>query len=525
MKYFHFFIALFCILLWSSCRKDFDTEIVSAGGIEFSADTIFMDTLFTRIQSSTQSVKVYNRSDNDITIPMISLERGATSKYTLSVDGQPLIGSPQTPESGKIFENINILAKDSIFIFIEATIDADADSLEDSFYNDKITFSNQEKAIELITLVKDATFIFKETTDPGRDFETRQRDDQGEFIQLNGFDLTDDELTMTNEKAYVIYGNAVVPTGKTLTIEAGARIHFHEDSGLIIEEGASLVINGTKSPEDEPMKNQVIIEGDRIAEDFDDLPGQWGLIWFRKGSINNRITNTTIKNATIGILIDGNGDETTPSLTLENVQIYNSQAAGIQAIATNIMANNVVINQSGQASLGIEEGGTYNFTHSTITNYFSFGLRAQPALNISNRPNMTNTVADSNLEAANFTNCIIAGSNRVELNLSNRDEAEFNFEFKNCLIEFNDRTLQGSIPEYDFENTDLYVNCIFNENVEFKNTKLNFMQISEASAANGKAVSLAGSDIIGTLRSLDAPDIGAYESIVFEEEEEEEEDN
>ncbi|WP_010178658.1 hypothetical protein [Aquimarina agarilytica] len=522
MKYFHFIIAFVCILLWSSCRKDFDTDIVAPGGIEFSSDTIFMDTLFSRIQSSTQTLKVYNRSDNDITIPMISLERGTTSKYTLSVDGLPLIGSPQTSESGKIFKDIDILAKDSIFIFIETTIDATADPLVDSFYNDKITFSNQEKDVDLVTLVKDATFIFKETTETGREFETRQRDDQGDFIKLKAFNLTDDELTMTNEKAYVIYGNAVVPTGKTLNVEAGARLHFHEDSGLIIEEGASVNINGTESPTDEPLKNQVFIEGDRIAEDFDDLPGQWGFIWFRKGSINNSITNTTIKNATLGILIDGNGDEITPSLTLENVQIYNSQAAGIQANATNISGNNVVINQSGQASLNIEEGGTYNFIHSTITNYFNFGLRSQPALNISNRPNKENTIADSNLEAANFTNCIITGSNRVELNLSNSDEADFNFEFKNCLIDFNDQTLAQSSPEYNFDNTDFYTECIFNEKPEFKNTKLNFMQISEESAANGKGTILAGKDITGTERNTTAPDIGAYESIVFEKEEDKE---
>lgn len=522
MKYFHFIIALVCILLWSSCRKDFDTDVVTPGGIEFSTDTIFMDTLFSGIQSSTQSLKVFNRSDNDITIPMISLERGTASKYTLSVDGLPLIGSPQTPESGKIFKDIDILAKDSIFIFIEATVDASVDALDDSFYNDKITFSNQEEDVDLITLVKDATFIFKETTETGREFETRQRDDQGDFIKLNAFDLTDDELTMTNEKAYVIFGNAVVPSGKTLTVEAGARLHFHEDSGLIIEEGASLNINGTESTVEEPLKNQVIIEGDRLAEDFDDLPGQWGFIWFRKGSIANSITNTTIKNATLGILIDGNGDENTPSLTLENVQIYNSQAAGIQANATNILGNNVVINQSGQASLNIEEGGTYNFTHSTITNYFSFGLRSQTALNISNRPSMDNPIADSNLEAANFTNCIIAGSNRVELNLSNSDDADFNFEFKNCLIDFNNRILAQSTPEYDFENTELYADCIFNEDPAFKNTSLNFMQISEESAANGKGILLAGNDIIGTVRSTTEPDIGAYESIIFEKEEDKE---
>ena len=103
-----YFLLLFIVIL-GSCRKDFST-ILSTGNLEFSRDTIFLDTVFTNISSSTRTLKVYNRSNNDINIPTIALGRGDDSFYRLNVDGTP----------GKIFENIPILARDSIFIFIEA---------------------------------------------------------------------------------------------------------------------------------------------------------------------------------------------------------------------------------------------------------------------------------------------------------------------------------------------------------------------------------------------------------------------
>lgn len=523
MKHLHFIIVLLSIILWSSCRTDFDT-VTSSGNLEFSKDTVFFDTLFTRVKSSTQQFKVYNRSDDDITIPAIGLERGVNSKYQLNIDGLPLTEGVVTNSTGKEFTNIDILAKDSVFVFVELLVDVDTDALDiDESYNDKILFTgiNGTQEVNLISRVNDAYFIFQEETDVEKSFETTGRDDQGEFISITGFDLEGDELNMTNEKAYVIYGNAVVPSGETLTVDAGARIHFHEDSGLFVEAGANIIINGTESTEEDPFLNEVIIESDRIAEDFDNLPGQWGFIWIQKGSTGNIISNTTIKNSSLAILIDGTGDEVTPSLTLKNVQIYNSQAAGIQANATYIEAENLAINQSGQASLNIEQGGTYNFNHCTIVNYFRFGFRSLTAVNLSNSIRTDSDVTNTNLNAL-FTNCIISGNNQTELTLRKSEDADFTFKFENCLIFANENLNDGADSEYNFDNPDLYENCVFNEDPMFKNTGLNQLQINEESAANGIAkIPTLATDITGTARDAVEPDTGAYESSLFEEESEE----
>ena len=155
MRYLYGLALVFSIVLWSSCRNDFET-VSSTGNLEFSQDTIFLDTVFTNIGSSTRTMKVYNRSNDDITIPSIRLEQGEASEYRLNVDGL----------AGKSFEDINILAKDSIFVFIETTIDIDnLPNTDGSFlYTDKILFDTDgnQQDVDLVTLVKDAVFLFPE---------------------------------------------------------------------------------------------------------------------------------------------------------------------------------------------------------------------------------------------------------------------------------------------------------------------------------------------------------------------------
>lgn len=513
-KSLYFLISLICILLWSSCRKDFDFEPAQNSQLSFSSDTIFLDTLFTNIRSSTKILKVYNNSNDDISISQVKLRRGTDSKYQLNIDGLPNDDSSITTTSGKVFENVEILAKDSIFVFVEATIDPTTDEIDlENNYLDELQFqtSNGLREVQLFTKVIDADFSFNEN--PDRQFITEQRDEKGDFIVLKGYNLKDSELDITKDKARVIYGNAVVPTGKTLTINAGSRIHFHRDSGLIIEDGANLTVIGEISPTDtdNPFKNGVIIEGDRIDEDFDNLPAQWNFIWIRKGG-KATFTNTIIKNATSGIFIEGNGNEVTPNLVLENVQVYNSQTVGIQSNASFISGSNVVINQSGRSSINVEEGGTYNFTHSTFSNTFSFGASSQSAIVLNNTPKKESDVVTTDL-GVTFVNCIISGNKSDEIKVTNSNEASFSSTFENCLI-----NLRSNSPELDTENTAQFINCIFNEKPKFQNTSLNMLQIEDESPANGKAKFIIGTDLIGTQR-IAPSDIGAYESIIFKKKE------
>ena len=518
MRSIYVFLILAGIITFSSCRNDFDTT-VSTGNLEFSRDTIFLDTVFTNIGSSTYNLKVYNRSDEAISIPSVRLGLGESSDYRLNVDGVP----------GRTFENIEILANDSIFVFVETTLDINnvGDGSNEFLYTDVIEFNSTgiSQQVNLVTLVKDAIFLFPERDGATGIIETLTVNNVETSIE--GRYLMDDELTFTNDKPYVIYGYMAVgdPNGidaKTLNIEAGARIHFHADSGLLIADNASLQVNGTLSTDQILLENEVIFESDRLETVFSDVPGQWGTILLTDGSINNRINYATIKNATVGILNESSGNTSgTPSLTLSNTQIYNASAVGLLNRFSVVKGSNTVINNCGQFAMLIQLGGSYNFTHSTFANYWSQSFRNTPAVFIDNTLLSGDVLLVGELAQANFTNCIIYGNQDEELGFNKDDGAPFNFKFINTQIRFDDDFGDfNENPLFDFTNVNFYQDVIRGGNPDFFEPTENMLQIGENTASNGLGLQSASAlfpiDIIGTSRTSNS-DFGAYESVVFPE--------
>lgn len=517
MKYLYSLALVAFIVFCSSCRNDFESS-PNTGNLTFSKDTVYLDTIFTNIGSSTHTMKVYNKSNDDIIIPTIALEKGQDSYYRLNVDGLP----------GKSFENIQVLAKDSIFVFIETTIDIETFQNNDLefLYTDKILFdsgSNQQD-VDLVTLVQDAVFLYPQRFDDGT-IETIDlgfdSDDDGFNDLVEGFYLEDKELTFTNEKPYVIYGYAGVNNNKTLNIEPGARIHFHENSGILVEEAGSIKALGLPSIDPELQENQIIFEGDRLEPSFSEIAGQWGAIWLRGGSTNHEFTNTTIKNGTIGIYMVGNDGDLT--LTMNNVQVYNSSSIGVYLINSSVLGNNVVVNNSGLASLLCTVGGIYQFNHSTFVNYWNQGFRTFPAVQLDNFVQTSETDFTVAPLQANFNNCIIYGNERREIALFENEAEAFNINFKNCLVRFED--LAGDftdVPNYPVVNPEFYPNTVFDVDPAFFDTTLNNFNIETGvSGADGigdtNIATQVPNDITGATRSISSPDAGAYESVEFPE--------
>ncbi|GAA4950903.1 hypothetical protein GCM10023314_25260 [Algibacter agarivorans] len=519
-RYLYFLITLGFLMLWSSCRKDFEFS-PSTGSLQFSKDTIYLDTVFTNIGSSTYNLKVYNRSDNNISIPSLRLALGETSNYRLNVDGI----------AGKIFKNVEILSKDSLFIFVESTIDINNFPNPDGnyLYTDQIEFdagSNQQK-VELVTLVQDAVFIYPDRDNTTKIIETLTLNIGGDLIEteLQGRELLPNELTFTNEKPYVIYGFATVPPNETLTIEAGSRLHFHDNSGIIVSKGASIHVNGAFSNDRDLLENEVVFEGDRLEPNFSDIPGQWGAIWLLDGSVNNTINYATIKNALVGILCDGNPNGVNDKLTITNSQVYNSASFGVLGRNTSIYGENVVINNSGLSSFAGILGGRYNFTHATIANYWDNGFRQFPSVLLNNFVlDEENNATIADLTEANFNNCIIYGNDNPEILLDEIEDESvvFNFKFTNCLIRFEDNNNNFTGPNYDLDDTSKYEGNIYNEDPNFKDSDLNELIIGDDSAAINKGLATFATQVpvdILNVNRTSSPDLGAYQHITLPDEE------
>jgi len=500
MKFTYQILTLFFILGLISCRNDFDFETSSGTDLRFSRDTVYLDTIFSNIGSSTYTLKVYNTSDKDIKIPSVKLGKGENSNFRLMVDGV----------AGKIFNNVELLAKDSMYIFVETTIDIQSLSNQKEFlYTDKIEFSSESNSqkVELVTLVKDAIFLYPQKFADGTK-ETLPLDGEeieGFFLDEND-PINGNELIWTDDKPYVIYGYAAVPSNKTLEINAGAQIHFHDNSGLLVANNGNINAVGS-------IQNPINFQDDRLEPGFEDVPGQWGTIWLTVGSSGN-FENAIIKNATIGLLINKNQG----TVNLHNLQVYNASDFGILGRAGKIRGTNVVTNNCGQAGLGCTFGGNYHFIQSTFANYW-------------NKPNQTSVVIDNYdgtpefaIEQALFQNCIIYGSSSESLIMNNQGSNNvFNIKFDNSLIKFTDYSNQvfGTYP-YDFNNSTYFSNCLIARTPQqyrpyFKNTKKNQMMITDKSIdiigiGNPFFAQQVPFDLLGNSR-LSSPDLGAYQNI------------
>jgi hypothetical protein len=502
MRHITFLLFIFLLITLGSCRSDFET-VASTGELAFSRDTIYLDTVFTNIGSSTYQLKVYNRSKNDITIPTIHLAKGLSSKYRMTVDGMQ-------GNAGKIFSDVTLLARDSLFIFIETTASITDANPTDFLYTDQIEFDGGSnlQTVELVTLIQDAVFLYPKKFADGTT-ETLPIDNQaiyGFYLDEND-PVNGNELRFTNEKPYVIYGYAAVPSNKTATFDPGSRVYFHANSGLLVSNQASLQINGLPSTTNQ-QENEIIFEGDRLEPLYNTVPGQWGTVWLSNGSTNNSINHLTIKNATIGLLIQNNDGTTT---SIKNSQIYDSASYGILAQTAKINGENIAINTAGLATISCSYGGNYLFNHCTFNN--NWNATTQVAVALDNY--IVGAIPESkDLERATFNNCIIYGNYINELSLNKKATAAFNYQFNNCLIK---QETTSTNPDYQFTTDPIHYNAIIlNSSPKFFNINSNklFIDASSAAFAKGNPDYLIPIDILGKTRTL-PPDLGAYQNQVF----------
>ncbi|MCZ2249912.1 MAG: hypothetical protein LC111_14230 [Bacteroidia bacterium] len=484
-KYLFFILPLLALFV-GGCKKEIGFTEESSSKLSFSTDTVIFDTVFTEVGSATQQFKIYNPYKKKLLVKKIWLAKGQNSLFRLNIDGVP----------GNTANNIELMPGDSLFVFVEVTINP-LNSNTPMIVTDSVLFetNNNIQDIDLVAWGQDAHYIRPNTYING-------------LPPLNIIAKENENITWGNDKPYVIYGYAVVDSAAVLNIEAGARIHFAKNSGLWVYRYGSLQVNGTK---DSP----IIFQGARLDYDYRDIPGQWDRIWINEGSISN-FNYAEIKNGFIGLQVETiigrqNNDQTL--VNLKNTKIYNMTAYGLFSRYYSIRGQNLLVTNCGENTVALTMGGNYNFRHCTFANFYSASTQRQSPLLVINNYNNNQVFP---LDSCYFGNCIVYGGIENEISIDSKPGQNFNYLFENTLIKVS--------PTTNTDNTDNYKNIIKNPPnvvVNGSTTQPLFEDINKQDyhlKANAPAIN-AGLPLIGQQVPLDLdehqrdpmPDMGCYE--------------
>ena len=328
------------------------------------------------------------------------------------------------------------------------------------------------------------------------------------------------EVVWDDPKPYVLFGEIFIDSC-TLVIPAGTQIYVHggiarnelfgafNDGILWTFEKGSLQIDGT-------AEKPVVIQGDRLEPAFSEEPGQWYGIRLGRGSKNNRIRYASIKNSIYGLVVDS-----LASVQLNNTRIYNTNGSGLLGYHGNITANNCLFYNNYSPSFQAILGGTYQFNYCTFASY---GVDAS-AVSMSNFRCYDNPLICDQLVyrplRATFTNCILFGSRKDELNLldiSGRQTPElFQLKMENCVIRSEELLTEQDGLYKDFFDS-ICLNCIQGKREDplFVDPNADDYRLIEGSIALEKAKPLnfplrISIDIEGNARDSEKPDIGCFE--------------
>lgn len=455
------FCCFAAMALLSSClkpRESFD----NSGSLSFSQDTVLFDTLFTTIGSTTKKFKIYNDQSQSIKISLISLGMLEQSMFRINVDGDP----------GVTFKDIVIPPKDSLFVFVEVTIDPN-NGTNPMIVQDKIQFltNGKEQQVVLNAFGQDA------------------------YFHVNEVQTTN--TTWPSDKPHVIYGYYAVDSATKLTIPGGTSVHGFNNSVLYVYKGA-LETQGS-------LGNEVNFSQSR-TEDFilspaDSVGGQWRGIYFFAPQ-NSSLSYTNIKNATIGIQIDTSSSQ--DSVYLYNTRIDNSSFAAIATQGGNLHAYSCLFGNAGSHSAFISIGGRVYFDHCTFGNHWP-AQRNEVAFALKNYYKDVN----DNYNYRPFTKCVIKnsiiyGTNTNEIGFDTLDRSLTgsapNFHFTNTLIRSEDPV----------SNTEFYSNCWRNIDPNFSAPNYWDFHTSGSGVDNKGTITEPLLDLDGNARNSIGNTLGCY---------------
>ena len=391
MKRIFYFFAILLALV--ACEDDDSFSTSKAMQLEFSVDTLQMDTVFSRTPSSTYTFWVHNNHDDGLRISTVKLRRGNQSGFRVNVDGVYLDNS-----NGSQTSDVEIRRNDSILVFVELTAMETRRPMPQLVEDDLLFFleSGVEQKVCLQAWAWDARKLY----DP---------------------EITTDSV-LESDVPLIVYGDMVVHEGVTLTLR-NTSLYFHDRSGLYVY--------GTLKTENTVMR------GDRLDHMFDYLPydrvsGQWAGVHLFGTSTDNRLMDTEIRNANYGIICDSAALDTTRyRLQMERCVIHNCVQAGLEAVNANVSLDHCQLTNIGGDCLSII-GGIAEVSYCTLAQFYPFSADRGAALRFANYwgaydiPLLQLSCVGSILTG--YEDDVVMGEVRQE------SEVAFEYSFADCLL-------------------------------------------------------------------------------------------
>lgn len=433
----YLFVAFALVLLatsFNSCRKE-NFYNGSNSILSFSSDTLRFDTVFTELSTVTRFFKIENKTNTSVRLDKISLRNlDGLGTFRINVDGT----------SGTSFFDVEVPAKDYIYVFVEATVDPNSQTnpfviIDEILYE----YGDVQQVSYLSAWGQNAYYHV------------------GEIYENSA------NITWNNDLPHVILRNDTFPgvgvdSSSVLNIVPGCRIYVAQGAGLFVD-GQLYIGNSTS-------QDSVVFRSNRIETlqngiDFEDNPGLWQGIALFSGS-KAEIYNTCINQAIWGIqarhyseeITDMVDDSGRPDILLDKVQIKNSAQNALVAINAKLVVRNSMFYSSGSTTVAIGLGGDVKFDNCTMFNNGVSGSDASSTLVLSNYAQTSSGTGVNDLDVGNFTNCIVYGSDVEKMAFSKDDQATFNYAFKNCLLK-TELEAQGG-----------FTNCIFNQDPLFESS-------------------------------------------------------
>ena len=475
---FHFLslILLLPIICFYSCEDDLfssDPEKV----LSFSTDTLTFDTVFTTIGSTTEKLMVYNPNNRALKISSIGLAGGAKSQFRINVDG--------SLSADNHFSDIEIRAKDSMYIFVEVTVDP--------------------RDVNAPVLVADSV-IFRIN---GVEQKVRlEAFGQDMILFRNKLILND--TTLSADKPYLIYGNLTVDSAKTLHLPAGCQLYFHNNANLMVR--GNLRAEGT-------FDKPVLLRGDRLDKakflypvPYNYVAGQWGGVYLLWNKGNHLLRNVNINSGYVGIYMNNSDRNQLPELRIENCRIHNFVYYGLVVQNANVQVMNTEISNTGSYSVYLS-GGKHVFLQSTIANYYN-SSPGRPSSRDKNPAVMIMGLYRTAPMQTEFRNCIVAGGLETELSIVSRFLTQYKAVFSDSYIRRKEayELSQFQNIRWYAQNDTIFKHPFYNDTTS---VYFNFTPDSVSPVRGLADRTIAAQfplDLNGANRLEDnAPDAGAYE--------------